>query len=208
MTHVHQGLSALELSELAATDPNMWPMIRNHPNCYPDLAEWIDAQQPPAPDPAPALPNQTLTLPPVTAPMVYRGALAAAQFILLIALTQPIVSANTLLGGLSASYFTEGTGPYGIIFATAYLGIGATAVGLMFIRHNTLQQIAGALIAAVSLLITGWHILQLVGLIAMSVSGDTHLSATPILPILVVLGLVSTGLAVATVLTAKKITTS
>lgn len=33
--------SAAELQELAATKPELWEQIRQHPNCYPELEEWI-----------------------------------------------------------------------------------------------------------------------------------------------------------------------
>lgn len=37
--------SAAELQELAATKPELWEQIRQHPNCYPELEEWIKLAQ-------------------------------------------------------------------------------------------------------------------------------------------------------------------
>lgn len=37
--------SAADLQQLAATKPELWEQIRQHPNCYPALAEWIKQNQ-------------------------------------------------------------------------------------------------------------------------------------------------------------------
>lgn len=42
---VPAGASAVELQQLAATKPQLWEQIRQHPNCYPALAEWIKQAQ-------------------------------------------------------------------------------------------------------------------------------------------------------------------
>lgn len=36
-------LSGLQLQELAGQRPDLWPEILAHPNCYPELAQWIQA---------------------------------------------------------------------------------------------------------------------------------------------------------------------
>ena len=37
--------SAADLQQLAATKPELWEQIRQHPNCYPALADWIKQAQ-------------------------------------------------------------------------------------------------------------------------------------------------------------------
>ena len=37
--------SATDLQQLAATKPQLWNQILQHPNCYPALAEWIKQAQ-------------------------------------------------------------------------------------------------------------------------------------------------------------------
>lgn len=70
------NLSAKELQQLAASDSSSWADILGHPNCYPDLANWIKSMAPgitpteypkAASDSAePTEPDVTQQIPPVT----------------------------------------------------------------------------------------------------------------------------------------------
>lgn len=52
MTDLNDDLQPEALAKLAPDRPDLWPQIRRHPNCYPELARWIDmhaAQTAPVP---------------------------------------------------------------------------------------------------------------------------------------------------------------
>lgn len=52
MTDLNDDLLPEALAKLAPERPDLWPQIRRHPNCYPELARWIDmhaAQTAPVP---------------------------------------------------------------------------------------------------------------------------------------------------------------
>lgn len=53
------NLSAAELANIAASSPQSWPQILIHPNCYPGLAEWIQAQQARGSHPITAAPSSS-----------------------------------------------------------------------------------------------------------------------------------------------------
>lgn len=44
---------ATALAAIAQSRPDLWPAVRQHPNCYPELAGWIDRQSAAARPPAP-----------------------------------------------------------------------------------------------------------------------------------------------------------
>lgn len=60
------NLSAADLYHLAQNQPELLPQILHHPNCYPDLAEWIKqrteiVETPAAASPAQASPTEVIT---------------------------------------------------------------------------------------------------------------------------------------------------
>lgn len=89
------NLSAQELFELASSQPELWEQILAHPNCYPDLANWIRQQPAFAPMPPataqPLSPATAQPIPPATAKPRKSKGLIWTLVILLVLLVAALV---------------------------------------------------------------------------------------------------------------------